>query len=72
MIEKIININGMTCGHCESRVITELFKINGVKSVQASAPEKNATIISEIEISHDEILKAIVESGYTLVMEKND
>jgi len=61
-----IAIKGMTCGHCEGRVTTELKKIEGVTEVVASAESANAVITSATEIATASIEKAIVDAGYKL------
>jgi copper chaperone CopZ len=61
-----IAIKGMTCGHCEGRVTTELKKIEGVTEVVASAESANAIITSTAEIAPTSIETAVVAAGYKL------
>ncbi len=42
MAEKTVAIKGMTCGHCEGRVNTEIMAIPGVVAVVASAEKAQA------------------------------
>ena len=51
MTEKTVAIKGMTCGHCEGRVSTEIMAIPGVVAVVASAEKAQAIITSDLEIS---------------------
>ena len=67
MAEKTVEIKGMTCGHCEGRVSTELMAIPGVIGVVASAEKANAVITSELEISGDAIETAVQAAGYSLL-----
>jgi copper chaperone CopZ len=67
MAEKVVSIKGMTCGHCEGRVSTEILSIPGVTSVIASAEKANAVIISDSEISQDAVQRAVLAAGYSLL-----
>jgi copper chaperone CopZ len=67
MAEKIVVIKGMTCGHCEGRVSTEIMAIPGVLAVVASAEKAHAIITSDLEISSDAIDSAVRAAGYSLV-----
>ncbi len=68
MSVQVVNIKGMTCGHCEGRVTAELIKIDGVTQVKASAPNANATIESETEIDNQLIESAVRAAGYSIVI----
>jgi copper chaperone CopZ len=65
--EKIVNIKGMTCGHCEGRVTKELLAIPGVGAVEASAEKGNAKIIFDSEITQDQIELAVRAAGYSVL-----
>ena len=67
MEEKSFAIKGMTCGHCEGRVSKEILSIPGVIGVSASAENGNAIVTSSLEISEDEIEKAVQAAGYSLL-----
>ena len=67
MSEKTVAIKGMTCGHCEGRVNTEIMAIPGVIGVVASAEKAQAIITSDLEISGDAIETAVRAAGYSLV-----
>jgi copper chaperone CopZ len=60
-------IKGMTCGHCEGRVTSEILTIPGVKEVIASAEKANVIVESEVEISRESIELAVKKAGYSLV-----
>ncbi len=66
MASTTITIKGMTCGHCEGRVMVELEKIAGVTEVVVSAEKGNAVISATSEISLENIEKAVVEAGYKI------
>ncbi len=67
MAEKTVAIKGMTCGHCEGRVNTEIMAIPGVIGVVVSAEKAHAIITSELEISGDAIESAVQAAGYSLL-----
>lgn len=67
MAEKIVEIKGMTCGHCEGRVNAEIMAIPGVIGVSVSAEKAHAIITSELEISGDAIESAVRAAGYSLL-----
>jgi len=43
-VTQTFNIKGMTCGHCEGRVTSEILTIPGVTEVIASAEKANVTV----------------------------
>ena len=62
-MEKIVNIEGMMCGHCVAHVDKALNAIDGV-SAQVSLEDKRAVCTLSKEVP-DEVLKnAVVEAGY--------
>lgn len=68
MSEQVIKIEGMTCGHCEGRVTTELMKIAGVTQVIASSADAKAIITADSEIDAQAIDSAVREAGYSVVL----
>ena len=66
-MNKIFEIKGMTCGHCEGRVTSEILTIPGVTEVIASAEKANVTVESEAEISQEFIELAVQRAGYSVV-----
>jgi len=66
-MNKTFEIKGMTCGHCEGRVTSEILTIPGVKEVIASAEKANVIVESEVEISRESIELAVKKAGYSLV-----
>lgn len=67
MTEQTVSIKGMTCGHCEGRVTTELLTIPGVTAVTASAEKATAVITIDSEITADQIDFAVRAAGYSVV-----
>ena len=66
-MKKTFEIKGMTCGHCEGRVTSEILTIPGVTEVIASAEKANVMVESEAEISQESIELAVKKAGYSLV-----
>lgn len=63
-MQQVLNVQGMTCGHCE-RAVT-----NAVKSVDPQATVKVDLATGRVEIdgtqSRDAFAKAIAEEGYSV------
>ena len=66
-MKKTFEIKGMTCGHCEGRVTSEILTIPGVTEVIASAEKANVMVESEAEISQESIQIAVQRAGYSVV-----
>lgn len=60
-------VTGMTCGHCEGAVSSEISELPGVTSVKAVASTGRVTVISEAPLDEDAVRAAVDEAGYELV-----
>jgi copper chaperone len=60
----ILNVSGMTCGHCEAAVGKAIKSIEGVSAVEVSRTTGTASI-EGININTDSLIAIIVEEGYT-------
>ena len=67
MTQTTVKIQGMTCGHCEGRVNTELGKIGGVTDVKASAGDSQAVITSDAALDAEAISQAVIAAGYRVL-----
>lgn len=66
-MEKLIKIDGMMCGHCESHVKNALESINGVISADVSHEKGTANVKTKENIP-DEVLKnAVEQQGYKVI-----
>ncbi|MBQ2967365.1 MAG: heavy metal translocating P-type ATPase [Clostridia bacterium] len=65
-MEKVFNVEGMMCPHCEARVKQVLEALDGVKEAIPSHTENKVTVILEKEVSDDIIKNTITEQGYTV------
>ncbi len=63
-MKKIINIDGMSCGHCKLRVENVLMSIDGVESAEVSLDDKNAVVQASKTISNAVLEEAILDAGF--------
>lgn len=66
-MEKILKIDGMSCGHCSARVEKALSAIDGVTAVTVSLEEKTATLTLATEVSDALLQEAVEDAGFTVV-----
>ena len=63
--EIIIEVGGMTCGHCEERVAAALRNVAGVTSAVASRSEGQAVVTADPSVAREDLLKkAVSDAGY--------
>ncbi|WP_035842236.1 heavy-metal-associated domain-containing protein [Kitasatospora azatica] len=60
-------VTGMSCGHCEKSVSSELAALQGVLKVAADAKAGTVTVSSEQPLDDSAVRAAIDEAGYELV-----
>ncbi|MFC8734465.1 heavy-metal-associated domain-containing protein [Luteimicrobium sp. NPDC057192] len=66
----IIDVTGMTCGHCAQSVTTELTALDGVTSVDVALVPGGTTpvtITTDAAVSEDALRAAVDEAGYAVV-----
>ena len=61
--QTILLVPGMTCGHCEASVKTELGKVAGVIDVAVDLDTKLVTITGDA-LDHAALVDAIDEAGF--------
>lgn len=66
VMEKVIKIEGMMCGHCTDHVKKALEAIDGVKSVEVSLEEKQAVVSLSANVEDIALENAVTEAGYTV------
>ncbi len=65
MSEIILNIEGMTCGHCQMTVANALKDVKGVKEVEVNLETNKAKVLyKEGKVEVKQLIKAVEESGY--------
>ena len=58
-----LSVPGMSCGHCEGAVRTEVSKVVGVESVSVDLDTKDV-VVAGADLDQDAIVAAIDEAGY--------
>ncbi|WP_323659034.1 heavy metal translocating P-type ATPase [Aliarcobacter butzleri] len=66
-MEKILKVDGMTCGHCKARVEKVVSVIDGVDSVEVDLASKNVTVKMSKDISEQTLSDVIVDAGYEVI-----
>lgn len=61
-------VSGMSCGHCEAAVQSEVAQIPGVQEVAVSAATGRLVVTSAQPIDADAVLGAVDEAGYEAVL----
>lgn len=70
-MKKIIEIKGMTCGHCQARVEKALNAIEGV-TAQVDLKKGRAVVESSGTVDDETLAAAVTQAGYevTAITEK--
>ncbi|MEU5215874.1 cation transporter [Streptomyces sp. NPDC020807] len=63
----VYQVKGMTCGHCEGAVSSEISELPGVSSVTAVAKTGEVTVVSAAPLDVEAVRAAVDEAGYELV-----
>ena len=66
-MNEVVEVKGMTCGHCVNSVTTELQKISGVQAVNVELSTGKVSIDSDAALDPSAVAAAIEEAGYELV-----
>ena len=64
-MQKIIEIEGMSCSHCSNRVASALNALGGV-SANVDLEKKTAVITLSQDVSDDTLKKAVTDAGYNV------
>ena len=67
MITSTYTVKGMTCGHCEQAVSTELKGIPGVADVAVDLEGGLVTVTSDAALEDQAVRAAVDEAGFELV-----
>ncbi|MGP5660355.1 heavy-metal-associated domain-containing protein [Corynebacterium falsenii] len=62
--EQTFTVTGMSCDHCESAVLEEVSRVEGVSNVKVSASEGTLVLDNDGSASEQAILDAVDEAGY--------
>ncbi|MCX4990790.1 MULTISPECIES: heavy-metal-associated domain-containing protein [unclassified Streptomyces] len=66
-VTAVYQVSGMSCGHCEGSVSSEISEIPGVTSVKAVASTGEVTVVSETALDGNAVRAAVDEAGFELV-----
>jgi len=66
MVKKVF-IDGMSCGHCATRIEKALGKLDGVSTVKVNLAGKFAELETTKELTDPVVLEAIDSAGYQFV-----
>lgn len=64
-MKTVLNVNGMTCGHCVNAVTEALRPLPGVSAVEVALDGGRATVEHDGRASQESLIAAVVEAGYT-------
>jgi copper chaperone len=64
-MEKTLNVQGMSCGHCKASVEGALQKLDGVSAADVNL-EAGTVVVSydEVNVTVDTMVEAIEDQGY--------
>lgn len=57
-------VTGMTCGHCEAAVRSEVSQLPGVTTVEVSAQTGHLSVTGEEPVDDAAVIAAVDEAGY--------
>jgi copper chaperone CopZ len=66
-VTAVYKVTGMSCGHCEGSVSSEISEIPGVSSVKAVASTGEVTVVSAAPLDEKAVRAAVDEAGFELV-----
>jgi len=67
MIEKMLNVPGMSCGHCKAAVEGELNALRGMEKANADVATGTVEVYyDESKVGTEDLKSAIEEAGYTV------
>ena len=60
-------VTGMSCGHCEASVRSEIAKLAGVEDIKVSAASGQLVVKSAAPLTDADVIAAVDEAGYEAV-----
>lgn len=68
---KVLNVEGMSCNHCEKAVKNALSELPGVSDAKVTLADKIAVVTyEETMVSTAELIAAIEDAGYDVLQDK--
>jgi copper chaperone CopZ len=65
-MKKVIQIEGMSCHHCEMHVEKSLLSLKNVKSAKASHIDKKCEVVLKKDVEDEVLIEKVKEAGYTV------
>lgn len=65
-VTTVYRVTGMSCGHCEGSVSSEISELPGVTSVTAVASTGEVTVVSAAPLDEEAVRAAVDEAGFEL------
>lgn len=69
-MEKILNVEGMSCKHCVASVRKALEGLEGVREADVSLDDKKARVELDKDIADEVLVKAVEDAGFSAKIEK--
>lgn len=67
-MERLINVEGMTCKHCKMTLEGALKKLNGVSNAEVNLENKQVVVVfDEGLINFEQMKETIVNAGYNVI-----
>lgn len=57
-------VTGMSCGHCETAIRSEVSELSGVTGVEVSATTGRLIVTAEQPVEDSAVIAAVDEAGY--------
>lgn len=64
MAEKTFKVPDVSCDHCVKAIKDELFKINGVETIDVDISSKLVTVVHDDRVTDEQLVAGIDEAGY--------
>lgn len=69
-MEKILNVEGMSCNHCVASVRKALEGLEGVREADVSLDDKKARVELDKDLADEALVKAVEDAGFSAKIEK--
>lgn len=66
-MNKVLKVEGMSCGHCKAAVEKALKAVDGVENAVVDLANKTAEVTLTKEVNNDILSKAVTDAGYDVV-----
>ena len=63
-MNKILHVEGMSCGHCKAAVEKVLKAVDGVENAEVDLEKKSVSVTLNKEVSDDVLKEAVIDAGY--------